>query len=363
MPITNCFRPPWVTQRAAGRDDRPVTRRLTLAPAGDFLRLAMMPPARKVSVDLGRLPVGFHRRRFTARGAGFDAFIWRGGPGPVLLVNGATHGDEYEGPTVLHLWAQRWRPRRLRGTVVFVPVLNETAFFAGRRCHPADGGNLARAFPGRRSGPPTARLAHLFDTGLLAQCTHYVDLHSAGAAYELKPWVGYITSRDPPVEKIQQTMAACFDRFWCWSGPYLPGRTLSAAHDRGIPGIYLECRGAGGVAAADLRALSAGLKNLLAALGLAGSIRGPLRPQLRRVTRDAAEAHLQVHHPAPHAGIFLPAARLGQSVKKRAVLGRVLALDGTRTTPVRAECSGRVMMLRRQRSVLRDDALATVVPL
>jgi len=307
--------------------------------------------------------VGFHRRRFTGRDVGFDAFIWRGGPGPVLLINGATHGDEYEGPTALHLWAQRWRPARLRGTVVIVPVLNEAAFFDGRRCHPADGGNLARAFPGRRTGTPTSRLAHLFDTGLLAQCTHYLDFHSAGATYELRPWVGYITNRDPKIERVQEKMSACFDRFWCWAGPYLPGRTLSAAHDRGIPGIYTECRGAGGVDAADLRALTAGLKNLLAVLGIAGSIRRPLRPQLRRITRDSEEAHLQVHHLAPHDGLFIPAARLGQSVKKRAILGRVLALDGVRVSLARAESSGRIVLLRRQRSVRRGDALATLAPI
>ncbi len=128
----------------------------------------------------------------------------------MLLVNGATHGDEYEGPTLLRTWAERWRPRRLAGTVVFVPVLNEAAFFAGQRCAPVDGANLARVFPGKANGSPTERLAHLFDTQLLAQCTHYADLHSAGAAYHLKPWTGYVTHRGA-INRTQRAMAACFD--------------------------------------------------------------------------------------------------------------------------------------------------------
>jgi predicted deacylase len=69
----------------------------------------------KFKVNLSRLSPGFHHRRFEARRTGFDAFIWRGGPGPVLLLNGATHGDEYEGPTLLREWAERWRPKRLNG--------------------------------------------------------------------------------------------------------------------------------------------------------------------------------------------------------------------------------------------------------
>ena len=278
----------------------------------------------------------------------------------MLLINGATHGDEYEGPTLLRRWVQTWRPRNLRGTVVVVPVLNEAAFYAGQRCHPGDGGNLARAFPGRADGSPTERLAHLFDTQLLAQCTHYVDLHSAGAAYELLPWVGYM-SRGKKGDGTQRAMAACFDRFWCWAGPYLPGRTLSAAHARGIPAIYAECRGAGGVAAGDLRALQRGLTLLLRRLGLQPGACRPRR-QHERITRDADEAHLQVHHPAPHDGLFVPRARLGRSVRRGESVGVVQALGTATESEVRAERAGRVVMLRRQRSVRQGDALCVLAP-
>src|SRR5258708_6640670 len=142
-------------------------------------------------VNLAKLPVGFHRHRIARNGVGFEAFIWRGGPGPVLLVNGATHGDEYEGPTLLQQWVQNWKPRNLRGAAVFVPVLNEVAFFAGARCRPDDGANLARSFPGRRRGTPTERLPLLFDKQMLAQPTHYVSLHTAGCANRLRPLFAY----------------------------------------------------------------------------------------------------------------------------------------------------------------------------
>ena len=139
-------------------------------------------------LDLARLRPGFHHRRLERDGVGFEVFVWRGEPGPVLLVNGATHGDEYEGPTLLRQWVEDWKPTGLRGTVALVPVLNEPAFFAAQRCSPLDGLNLARVFPGSRRGKPTQRLACLFDEQLLAQSTHYIDLHSAGATYGLDPW-------------------------------------------------------------------------------------------------------------------------------------------------------------------------------
>ncbi|MDB6092757.1 MAG: hypothetical protein JWM32_319 [Verrucomicrobia bacterium] len=313
-------------------------------------------------LDLSALPEGFHRRRVARDGVGFEAFIWRGGAGPVLLVNGATHGDEYEGPTLLQQWVQRWKPRRLRGTVVFIPVLNEVAFFAGARCRPDDGANLARSFPGDRRGSPTQRLAKLFDDQLLAQCTHYADFHSAGVANELKPWVGYVTNLPKAVDRDQARMAACFDSFWSWSGPYLPGRTLSAAADRRIPAIYTECRGAGDVAAADLAALDAGLRRMLVVLGLVAGKMPRLRAQVTRITRSVRETHLQVHHQAPHDGLFISRVRLNQKVRRGAPIGEVLTLAG-QSTVIPAEHAGKVVVVRLQRSVRKGDALAVLAPI
>jgi predicted deacylase len=313
-------------------------------------------------LNVARLRPGFHRRRVERDGVGFEVFVWRGGPGPVLLVNGGTHGDEYEGPTILRQWAGAWRPARLRGALVVIPVLNEPAFFAGQRCNPADGCNLARSFPGRRRGRPTERLAALFDGEMLAQATRYIDLHSAGAPYELKPWAGYISGMGGEIEREQRAMTACFDHFWCWAGGYLPGRTLSAAHDRGIPAIYSECRGCGGVDPADLRGLDRGLRSVLRLLGMMPGPARRLRAQPSRITDDADETHLQLHHPAPHDGIFVLEAVLDRKVRRGAAIGRVLSLDGRSSTPVRAARGGRVVMVRRQRSVRRGDALAVLAP-
>jgi predicted deacylase len=328
-----------------------------------FFALAMGSSTSKFSVDLKQLAPGFHPRRFSVRGVGFEAFIWQGAqPGPVLLLNGATHGDEYEGPTLLRQWAEDWRPKALRGTVVMVPVLNEGAFYAGLRANPADDVNLARAFPGEARGSVTQRLAHLFDTQLLAQATHYVDLHSAGRAYELLPWTGFIT-HEKSINRAQRAMAACFDAFWCWDGPFLPGRTLSAAYARHIAAIYVESRGTGDVDPRDLRNLDRGLHHLLAALGIIPTKRpAKLRAQVQRTTKDADEAHLQIHHPAPHDGLFVPATKVGARVRRGQVLGTVHALENRGATIVRAERSGRIVMWRIQRSVRKGDALCTLAP-
>ena len=320
-------------------------------------------PGPKIS-DVHALPQGVHTLRVERDGVGFWAHVWKGGPGPVLLVNGATHGDEYEGPELLRRWTHTWRPSRLCGTLIAVPVLNEGAFTAGRRVNPEDGMDLARAFPGNAGGGPTARVALLFDKILLSQCTHYVDVHSAGAAYELLPWVGFLECGGS-VGVTQREMAACFGGFWCWAGPYLPGRTLSAAHARNIPAIYIECSGAGTVRGSEVRRLESGLKRLMRGIGLIPG--GPSRGSSQRfyASVDRAEAHLQVHHPAPIAGIFVPVRpgfTLGAAVKRGDLLGAVYPVGPGECLPLVAERSGRIVFLRRQRSVQAGDAICVVVP-
>ena len=304
-----------------------------------------------------RMPVGDSEQ-------GFEVFIWRGmRPGPTLLLNGGTHGDEYEGPTLLAEMASTWRPEELSGTVIAIPVLNENAFFAGRRESPIDGKNLARVFPGQADGSPTEQLAYVFRDSFLRCADYYVDFHSAGAAYTIMPWVGYCLVEDAAILEKQRLMARCFDRFWCWGTPYLPGRTLSSAYEHGVPAIYIECQGQGDVAPSDLSSLHHGLQRLLIALEL---LPGKVPIQPHRIIRESNvqnEGHLQLDHPAPCDGLLMSIIGVGTELKEGQTIGVVQPLGPGEPQTVQAAHSGRAVFVRRQRSVRLGDALASIVPI
>ena len=84
----------------------------------------------------------------------------RGGDGPVVLMLGGTHGDEFEGPAAILRLAERLDPAQIRGQVILMPALNAQALAQSSRISPLDGQNLNRAFPGDPDGGPTAMLAH-----------------------------------------------------------------------------------------------------------------------------------------------------------------------------------------------------------
>ena len=308
-----------------------------------------------------RLPPGRHTQRIGSRGPAFNVTVLRGRPGRAAVINAGTHGDEYEGPTVIQSWIDSLDPARIRGTLVLIPVLHEAAFFAGTRSHPIDGSNLARVFPGKPKGNHAERLADQFLRRVLRFADYYLDLHSGGVAYDLLPWCGYMITGQRELDAVQHEMAACFDEYWCWGSPYLAGRTLSSAATEGVAAIYTESRGGGGVHPEDVTALDRGIRNFLRRFGFLSGGLPRLKQQRVRLARRSDEAHLQLHHPAPGAGLFLPAVAIGATIRKKALLGRVVALDQKSSWPVLAEHGGTVVCLRRKRSVERGDALATLV--
>ncbi|MBI4278097.1 MAG: succinylglutamate desuccinylase/aspartoacylase family protein, partial [Armatimonadetes bacterium] len=101
------------------------------------------------------------------------------GPGPVLWVGAAVHGNEIPGWEVIRrLTREVLDPRTLRGTLVAAPVQNPLGYMESSRLTPQDGMDINRIFPGDPNGSLTQRLAHdLFHQGL-ARADAVLDIHS-----------------------------------------------------------------------------------------------------------------------------------------------------------------------------------------
>lgn len=102
--------------------------------------------------------------------------------GPRLWLNGATHGDEPEGPFSIFLALQTLDPQKMRGTVVAVPVMNVGAFSAGERGDPLDSFtyDMNRCYPGKPDGYPTERVAFAHWSAMKENCDLQIAIHSGG---------------------------------------------------------------------------------------------------------------------------------------------------------------------------------------
>jgi len=98
--------------------------------------------------------------------------------GPVLFVSGVIHGDEIIGVEIIRRLCRMAALRRLRGTLLCIPILNVFGFINHSRYLP-DRRDLNRSFPGSPNGSLAAQLAHLFTTEIVAKADAGIDLHSA----------------------------------------------------------------------------------------------------------------------------------------------------------------------------------------
>ena len=113
--------------------------------------------------------------------------VIKNGDGPTVLFAGANHGDEYEGPIALTKLRAKLEASDIQGRVIIVPTLNLTAFRAGKRTSPIDGGNMNRAFPGKADGTITEMIAHFVTTRFIVEADIVVDIHAGGRSMNLLP--------------------------------------------------------------------------------------------------------------------------------------------------------------------------------
>lgn len=97
--------------------------------------------------------------------------------GPRIWVDAAIHGDEINGVEIVRGLFEKLDPQTLRGTVFAVPIVNVFGFLYESRYLP-DRRDLNRSFPGSAGGSLASRLADLFMTEIVDQCTHGIDLHT-----------------------------------------------------------------------------------------------------------------------------------------------------------------------------------------
>lgn len=267
--------------------------------------------------------------------------------GPRLLVTGGVHGDEFEPILAIRRLIRLFTgdDPLVTGSVTFVPVVNENAFFRGHRCA-EDGLDLARTCPGRKDGSITEQTAAAL-SDLIRSSSHYIDLHTGGTEFSVHPLAGYSLVADPAVLETQRRMARAFNLPVIWgTSANLEGRSLSVARDAGVPAIYCEYLGSATVSDAGIEAYFEGVLNVMTELGMVHRTRPENR--VEEVVEDMrpGSGHMQVCHPAPMDGCFEPAVALGDRIEKGRPLGHVLDFGGEVSLPVPADADGRVIGLR-----------------
>lgn len=293
-----------------------------------------------------------------ADGPGFT--VWErdsGTPGPTVVVLGGVHGNEVGAIVAAGRLTQSQLPLR-SGKLLVAPVTHESAYAADSRVGPADGLNLARVFPGRPDGTPTERLAHLVTEQLLRHADVLVDLHTSSPETDMPLFAGCLDDGSAAATRaVELTVAFCTPVLWTHAR-LGPGRSLTAAHQFGIPAIYVESPVGGVLDVVHLEAYESGLHRVLEALGMMADA-PPGRPSRLWLHGDGdVDAFSQVKVD----GLFRAETALLDRVEKGQVVGTVVDTRGQLLEEVRAGDTGHVATLRRIAHVRPGMPVAGIVP-
>jgi hypothetical protein len=272
-------------------------------------------------------------------------------PGPHLFVSAAIHGDEINGVEIVGRLLRMKSLRRLRGTLIAVPVVNVFGFIGYSRYLP-DRRDLNRAFPGSDRGSLAGRLASLFMEEVVANSTHGIDLHTGAIHRTNLPQLRVTEGDDAALE-----MARHFGALVVLRSQVRDGSLRAAVAERGVPLVVYE----GGEALRfDEWAIRAGLRGVLATMHHLQML--PARKD-RRVVREPIVSSVSRWIRAPAGGILRARASLGARVAKGDALGSIGDPFGHEPVVVHAPGDG-IVVGRTQLPVVNEgDALFHLLPL
>ena len=316
----------------------------------------------EVDFDADGKHAGFLRVPHSVHRSAYGWIPWpvvsiRNGAGPVVLLLGGNHGDEFEGQVALSKLARRLEPEQLLGQVILLPMANYPAARAGLRTSPLDNGNLNRSFPGDPRGNPTEVIAHYIESELLARADFLLDIHSGGSSMRYRPTLLMAQHDDPDAhEKGMELLGALgFPRAVVYPESPRDSYSTSAARRNGAVGITAEMAGGGSVDREAMALLDPALLRYLGACGVIGDPVdvAPARTEIFRV--DQADSYLYAYR----EGVFEPAVDVDDRVTSGDIAGWIHLPDVPLTEPetLRFTTDARVLSLRVPARVERGDCL------
>lgn len=249
--------------------------------------------------------------------------------GPTLFVCAALHGDEINGVEVIRRLIHRPAIRRLRGTLIAVPIVNTHGFINQSRYLP-DRRDLNRVFPGSDHGSLAARVAHQFMQEIASQCSHGIDLHTAAVHRENLPQIRADLSRSG-----NAAMARAFGAPVILDASLREGSIREALQEHDIDIIVYE---AGEALRFNELAIRAGVRGVLSVMHEIGMLAGRRH---HKVEPMVARSYSWVR--APQSGIMRLQVPLGARVGKGQVIGAIADPFGQNEAEIRAHATGIVI--------------------
>ena len=285
--------------------------------------------------------------------------VIKNGEGPTVLLTGANHGVEYEGPITLVKLCAQLEPSAVRGQVIIIPALNYPAFRAGRRTSTTDGGNMNRAFPGKSDGTSTEMIAHYVTSTVLPLCDAVVNIHAGGRTMYLSPCTVIHELADKELMARTQAVSKAFGAPISLILVELDasGMLDTALEEAGKVFVLTEPGDGGSASVETISTAEIGVRNILCHFNMIDEV-PVVRPSGTRVMRTLGEAYV----PAMASGLYEIVAEVGAEVAAGDAIGRIHFVDDAERVPLvhTAPRAGTVIQRHLPGLIEKGDCLALI---
>jgi len=250
--------------------------------------------------------------------------------GPTLFVSSAVHGDEINGVEIIRRLKRSNSVKRLKGTLITVPVVNVYGFINKTRYLP-DRRDLNRCFPGSESGSMASKLAHVFLKNISERCDFGIDLHTAAISRDNLPQIRAVLA-DAEIKELSLAFGAPV----VLNAPLREGSLRESAAKTNTKILLYEAGEALRFDEISIRAGVSGIINVMRKIGM-------LPRSRKRVKLAPAIAHSSQWVRATQSGILRATNPMGNRINKGDVLGYISDPFGDAEVEIKAPVSGMVI--------------------
>jgi predicted deacylase len=272
-----------------------------------------------------------------------------GDPAIGVAVFGGTHGNEWEGQIAVKRLCRDLDAGQIRGRVILMPQLSESACAANQRLSPLDNVNMNRAFPGNPRGSISYRISNFVKTRVFPLVRAVIDIHAGGREGGFALCTSFHPIPDPAQRAEIEQVAALFDTpfMLIYSSQMASGLLTDEAEHDGKIAIGGEFGFGEGVSRTGVRHAYEGVLNVLRHYGMLPGPVVKIDPARKSRPRLMDARNLEDYIPCPRGGIWEPAVDLGSEVKQGDLLGRLHDFSDHSSAPLelRAHRAGVVLMM------------------
>ncbi len=300
------------------------------------------------------IPLGGDSTLSWNSGQNFDSIDWntpalikRGvNPGPTLCMTSTIHGDEINGIEIIRRVFKALDVQLMHGTVIGVPIVNLDGFLRSTR-YLSDRSDLNRFFPGAENGSTAQRVAYHLFNDIIIHCDALVDLHTGSLHRINMPQV----RANIKLNSIKEIIDGLSDLTIIHSKGN-PGMLRNAANDIGIPAVTVEVGGPFLFDKEGVEATTESINNLIAYMKITRKF--TFFPQAKATFNTSTWVR------SDFAGIYISDLKVGSSVAKGDIIGRVADPISNKEDVVASPFEGKLIGLASDQFIHTGFAVAHI---